>query len=388
MKKFSSILVFVVVVMLAFTITFTGCKEKEAETKEETAIEETTTETESAAEGETVFTTKSGVKYIPKTNEYGFETVAPDEVVVGDIIIAAAHEFQIRQRAAFEMYCKQEGATVIQDAGEFNPERQRQILESMVAKNVQAVNYYGLDSATSKAQSEYLAENGIFSVLQWEDFDTVGYPWPVAAVITSDNNAASGGEFAAKWFDEKYGEDAKAIVGIIDQKQFKNATMRATMFKQGFESVHPNVEFFVAEGKGSRDPARQAGEALIQAHPEMQVGFGINDDSALGFMAALEAAGKNADNFCLIGFDGTIAAYDAMKRGTMFKADVAQDPEAAGYNGAVVAVQIARGEKTFGDFPRQMLVNVCTLVTLDNIDPFYEKAKAAVEMIKGLEENK
>ncbi len=74
-----------------------------------------------------------------------------------------------------------------------------------------------------------------------------------------------------------------------------------------------------------------------------------------------------------------------MKRGTILRADVAQDPEAAGYNGAVVAVQIARGEKTFGDFPRHMLVNVCSLVTLDNMDPYYEKASKAVEMIKLME---
>jgi len=102
-------------------------------------------------------------------------------------------------------------------------------------------------------------------------------------------------------------------------------------------------------------------------------------------MAALEAAGKNPKNFTLIGFDGTIAAYDAMKRGTILKADIAQDPEAAGYNGAICSVQIARGEKTFGDFPRHMLVNVCSLVTLDNIGPYYEKAQKAVEMIKLLE---
>lgn len=337
------------------------------------------------AAGKATWTTKSGITYTPKENPYGFKTVPPDKVLVGDIIIVTQHEFQIRQRAAFERYCDQEGARVIQEAGEFDPERQRKILESMVAQGVQVVNYYGLDPATAKAQSEYLAKNGIATVLQWEDFETVTYPWPVASVITSDNNSSTGGAFAANWFNQKYGKDAKAIGGVIDQPQFRNSVMRADLFIRGFEEVHPNVQWFKADGKGMRDPGRQAGEALIQAHPDMQIGFGINDDSTLGFMAALEAAGKNAGNFCLIGFDGTIAAYDAMKRGTMLRADVAQDPEAAGYNGAICAVQIARGEKTFGDFPRHLLVNVCSLVTLENIDPFYEKAQKAVEMIKLLE---
>lgn len=377
MKK--TLLIFIVmllVVLMAapFTLEARGRREKKEKAVEEVPVEE-----------EVTYTTKSGVTYTPKPNDYGFKTVPPDEVVVGDIIIVSEHEFQIRQRAAFERYCKQEGARVIQEAGQFDPERQRKILESMVAQGVQVVNFYGLDPATAKAQTEYLAEHSVASVLQWEDFETVEYPWPMVSVITSDNNATTGGAHAAKWVDEKYGKDAKVIGGVLDQPAFRNCTMRAELFMKGFEEIHPNVEWFVANGQGMRDPGRQAGEALIQAHPKMTVGFGINDDSTLGFMAALEAAGKTPDNFCLIGFDGTIAAYDAIKRGTILIADVAQDPEAAGYNGAVVAVQLARGEKTFGDFPRHMLVNVCSLVTLDNMDPYYEKAAKAVEMIKLLE---
>ena len=360
-----------------------GCKPAApAETAAETEAATTATATETAAAEQ--WELPDGTKYTPKTNDYGFEPVPNDKVLVGDIIIVTQHEFQIRQRAAFQQYVEQQGVKVLQDAGEFNPERQRQVLESFVAQGVQAVNFYGLDPATAKAQTTYLADNGIFSVLQWEDFETVTYPWPVASVITSDNNAATGGAYAAKWFEEKYGKDAKAMGGIIVQAQFRNAMMRSELFKKGFEEVHANVEWVEAEGQGSRDPARVAGEALVRANPDIQVGFGINDDSTLGFMAALEAAGKTPDNFCLIGFDGTIASYDAIKRGTILMADVAQDPEAAGFNGAVVAVQIARGEKAFGDFPRNLLVNVCQLVTLDNMDPFYEKASAAVELIKGL----
>ncbi len=375
MKK--TVLIFIVmllVVLMAapFTLEAKGRREKK-KAVEEVPVEEVT------------YTTKSGVTYTPKPNDYGFKTVPPDEVLVGDIIIVTAHEFQIRQRAAFKRYCDQEGARVIQEAGEFDPERQRKILESMVAQGVQAVNYYGLDPATSKAQSEYLAQNGVASVLQWEDFETVEYPWPVVSIITSDNNASTGGVYAANWFDKKYGKDAKVIGGVLDSPAFRNCTMRIELFMKGFEEAHSNVEWFIADGKGMRDAGRQAGEALIQANPKMQIAFGCNDDSTLGFMAALEAAGKTPDNFCLIGFDGTIASYDAIKRGTILRADVAQDPEGAGYNGGVVSVQIARGEKTFGDFPRHMLVNVCSLVTLDNMDPYYEKAAKAVEMIKLLE---
>lgn len=107
-KKLLIFLVMSLTVLMVALFTFIAC-ERKGKAVEEAAVEE-----------EVTYTTKSGVTYTPKPNDYGFKTVPPDEVVVGDIIIVTAHEFQIRQRAAFERYCDQEGARVIQEAGEFD----------------------------------------------------------------------------------------------------------------------------------------------------------------------------------------------------------------------------------------------------------------------------
>ncbi len=59
------------------------------------------------------------------------------------------------------------------------------------------------------------------------------------------------------------------------------------------------------DGFAVRDKAMAVMEDILQAHPEVNVVFGINDDSALGALAAMEAAGKTKNNELIVGFDGT-----------------------------------------------------------------------------------
>jgi len=56
--------------------------------------------------------------------------------------------------------------------------------------------------------------------------------------------------------------------------------------------------------------------------------FGINDDSALGALRAVEASGRKG--IVVIGYDATPEARAAIQRGSALKADVIQHPEAIG----------------------------------------------------------
>jgi ribose transport system substrate-binding protein len=69
-------------------------------------------------------------------------------------------------------------------------------------------------------------------------------------------------------------------------------------------------------------------EDMLQAHRTLRGVFGINDDSALGALAVLEAA-KRTD-LVIVGFDATTEAQDAIRRGSALKADVAQHPSEIG----------------------------------------------------------
>jgi ribose transport system substrate-binding protein len=77
-------------------------------------------------------------------------------------------------------------------------------------------------------------------------------------------------------------------------------------------------------GHGVKDQAFRTAEDILQAHPNLRAIFGINDDSALGALAAVEKAGK-LGKVTIIGFDAVPEAREAIKAGKIY-ADVIQKP--------------------------------------------------------------
>lgn len=69
----------------------------------------------------------------------------------------------------------------------------------------------------------------------------------------------------------------------------------------------------------------QVTEDLLQAHPEINVIVGGNDDGALGAADAFRKAGKNPDDCFIIGQDGSKDALVAIRKGGFLKATAALD---------------------------------------------------------------
>ncbi|MCL4691940.1 MAG: substrate-binding domain-containing protein, partial [Candidatus Hydrogenedentes bacterium] len=97
----------------------------------------------------------------------------------------------------------------------------------------------------------------------------------------------------------------------------------------GFDEAlakYPEIEIVQrAPGGGVRDKAMRAAMDVIQANPDLDAIFGINDDSALGALAALESAGLQ-DKVVIVGYDGTPEARETILAGKALKADTVQHP--------------------------------------------------------------
>ena len=78
------------------------------------------------------------------------------------------------------------------------------------------------------------------------------------------------------------------------------------------------------DGGGLRDQGFKATSDALQAHPDLDAIFAINDPSALGAVKALEQAGKQGQ-VTVIGFDGQIEGKQAIKDGLIY-ADPIQFP--------------------------------------------------------------
>jgi ribose transport system substrate-binding protein len=83
-------------------------------------------------------------------------------------------------------------------------------------------------------------------------------------------------------------------------------------------------------------------EDMLQAHPSLEGVFAINDDSALGALAVLEAAGR--DDVVIVGFDATTEAQAAIRRGSALKADVMQHPGEIGRTAVQIIAKHLAGQ--------------------------------------------
>ena len=107
-----------------------------------------------------------------------------------------------------------------------------------------------------------------------------------------------------------------------------------------YSDVEGNLDGRVDPGSVDLESAAQD---LLQANPDLNAIFGINDDSALGALAAVEAAGLQ-DKVVIVGFDGTPEARDAILSGKALKADTVQFPKEIGRTTIQTIAAYFRGE--------------------------------------------
>jgi ribose transport system substrate-binding protein len=106
-------------------------------------------------------------------------------------------------------------------------------------------------------------------------------------------------------------------------------------------------------------------EDMLQAHRDLNGVFAINDDSALGALSVLEAAGRK--DVVIVGFDATPEAQDAIRRGGALKADVMQYPTRLGTTAIDIIAKHLAGNAVPTAVPVE--VNVVTAETLASAPP-------------------
>ena len=104
------------------------------------------------------------------------------------------------------------------------------------------------------------------------------------------------------------------------------------------------------DGGGAKDVGYRAAEDALQAHPDLQGIFAINDPSALGARAAIEKANK-ADQIKIVGFDGMPEGKRAIKEGKIY-ADPIQYPDKMGIEIVRSFVRYSKGE----ELPPEILI--------------------------------
>ncbi len=155
-----------------------------------------------------------------------------------------------------------------------------------------------------------------------------------------------------------------------------NTNARSRGFADGLRELPANDRaIYRVDGQGLCHTAYRIAADALAVHPEINVIFGVNDDSALGALAAYRDAGLPVERLLVVsfGFEGR-AAKDLMEKGGPLKASVAMFPELVGHvclKAAICAYHGCRlADRTIIPF---------VIITPENLDQYYQRSEASGE---------
>jgi ribose transport system substrate-binding protein len=240
--------------------------------------------------------------------------------VVGMALLTQTHDFYKDLEAAAREEARGRNLELLVVACEMDPAKQAAQLEDFVTQRVAAIVVAPCDSDAIAPHLDAIERAGIpvFTA------DIAARGGRVVSHVASDNE--KGGRLAAATLATLLG--GRGDVLIIDHPTVASVQDRVKGFQEEL-ATHPEMRIVSRpSADGQRARAMAVMEDMIQAHPHLKGVFGINDDSALGAAAVVEAAGRK--DIVIVGFDATPQAVAAIRAGGPLKADIAQDPKTIG----------------------------------------------------------
>ncbi len=266
------------------------------------------------------------------------------KVVIGVSLLTRTHPFyQDLERGLLDA-AAEHGYELVVQAGEFDVAKQKDQLENFIVRRVGAIIVCPCDSKS--IGTTIAAANSAGIPVFTADIAVLAPGAQVVCHVASDNVA--GGRLAAQAVSEALGGHGK--VAIIDHPEVESVIQRVRGFEEEIAAM-PDIRVVAKlTGRGMKDMAFRTAEDVLQAHPDLDAIFGINDDSALGALAAVEKAGRQA-RVKIIGFDAVPEARKAIADGKIY-ADVIQQPRRIGTTtiGAIAAYMAGR------EVPREILI--------------------------------
>jgi ribose transport system substrate-binding protein len=266
--------------------------------------------------------------------------------ILGVTLLTKEHVFYRDLEQGLRDTARQKGFNLVVTSGDWDLAKQQGQIENFIVQRVAAiivcpVNSKGIGPAIDKANQAGIP---VFTA------DIKANEGRVVSHIASDNY--QGGKLAGEYLAKAL--NGKGKVAVIDQPIVESAIERV----RGFEDVlhgSPGIHIVAKpSGDGVRDKAMKAAEDLLQGYPDLSGIFGINDDSALGALSAIESSGRQG--IVVLGFDAIPEARAAILRGSALKADVVQSPAQIGQKTIETIDRYLRGEKVPAVIPVEVKV--------------------------------
>jgi ribose transport system substrate-binding protein len=261
-------------------------------------------------------------------------STTPKRPVVGVSLLTETHTFFKELEGGLREEAAARGLDLVVVACEMDPAKQAAQIEDFVAERVSAILLAPCDS---DAVGPHLAgpERAGIPVFT---ADIAARSGKVVSHVASDN--VQGGRLAARAMAAALG--GRGNVLIIDHPTVASVQDRVRGFEDEIKQ-HPGIRIVGRpSADGQRAKAMSVMEDMLQAHPDLNGVFGINDDSALGALSVVESAGRK--DIAIVGYDATDEAQAAMRRSSALKAEVIQQPDKIGRTAIDIIARYLKGE--------------------------------------------
>jgi ribose transport system substrate-binding protein len=261
-------------------------------------------------------------------------STTPKRPVVGVSLLTETHTFFKELEGGLREEAAARGLDLVVVACEMDPAKQAAQIEDFVAERVSAILLAPCDS---DAVGPHLAgpERAGIPVFT---ADIAARSGKVVSHVASDN--VQGGRLAARAMAAALGDRGNVL--IIDHPTVASVQDRVRGFEDEIRQ-HPGIRIVGRpSADGQRAKAMSVMEDMLQAHPDLNGVFGINDDSALGALSVVESAGRK--DIAIVGYDATDEAQAAMRRSSALKAEVIQQPDKIGRTAIDIIARYLKGE--------------------------------------------
>jgi ribose transport system substrate-binding protein len=250
------------------------------------------------------------------------QTSQKAKLTIGVSLLTRTHPFYQDLEAGLKEAADAAGYELLVTAGEFDVAKQKDQIQDFIVRKVDAIIVSPCDSKSIGTAVK--AANDACIPVFTADIACLAEGVKIITHVASDNIA--GGKLAAQAVAKAIG--GAGTVAIIDHPEVESVIQRVKGFEDEL-ALTPQVKIVAKlSGHGVKDQAFRTAEDILQSHPDLSAIFGINDDSALGALAAVEKAGKSG-KVVIVGFDAVPEARAAIKAGKIY-ADIIQQPRVIG----------------------------------------------------------
>jgi fructose transport system substrate-binding protein len=264
---------------------------------------------------------------------------AQDKTSVALIVKTLSNPFFIAMGAAAKDEADKKNVTLIYEAGKYDGDNatQTSMMDDLVTRGVKTIALVpnlsaGIVPAVKRAQAAGVKVLAIDTALDPASLSD--------SFIATDNLKA--GVLNGKWAKDAMGSTPAKIALLEGTPGGEVNSDRMNGFLQGFGD--PNRHMVVADEitNGDQGKGQTAMENILNAHPDVNLVWTVNEPAALGAATAIKARGLTG-KIKVVSMDGGCRGVKGVQDGAI-DSDVMQFPKKMGMTAVDFAVDIAAGK--------------------------------------------